>query len=78
LIRRAVKRRGSDPATVVLYAISVAMLAHYIRGELVSPTVLLLIFALPTILLLVMSLAERRQTLADERALDAAIGETTS
>ena len=77
LIRRAVKRRGSDPATVVLYTISVAMLAHYIRGELVSPTVLLLIFVLPTIVLLAMGLTEGRPGLADERKLGVAIGETT-
>jgi hypothetical protein len=77
-IRRTVKRRGSDPATAVLYALSVAMLAHYIRGELVSPTVLLLIFALPTIVLLVTGLAEGRPTLADERTLGGAIGGTPS
>jgi hypothetical protein len=77
-IRRTVKRRGSDPATAVLYALSVAMLAHYIRGELVSPTVLLLIFALPTIVLLGTGLAEGRPTLADERTLGGAIGGTPS
>jgi oligosaccharide repeat unit polymerase len=77
-IRRTVKRRGSDPATAVLYALSVAMLAHYIRGELVSPTVLLLIFALPTVLLLAMGLAERRPTLVDGRTLGGVIGETVS
>src|SRR5262249_749527 len=78
LIRRTVKRRGSDPATAVLYALSVAMLAHYIRGAVFSPTVLLLILALPTLLLLAMALAERRPTLADDRTLGGAIGETIS
>jgi len=78
LIRRTVKRRGSDPATAVLYALSVAMLAHYIRGEVVSPTVLLLIFALPTLLLLAMALAERRPAPAADRTLGGAIGETIS
>jgi hypothetical protein len=46
-IRGVQRRRGRDPRTVILYALVVAMMAHYVRGELVSPTVLLLIFLLP-------------------------------
>jgi oligosaccharide repeat unit polymerase len=60
LIRRAVKRQGHDPAVVITYALAVAMMAHYIRGEAVSPTVLLLILLLPTILLLKLVVRHRR------------------
>jgi hypothetical protein len=77
LIRRTVKRRGSDPATAVLYALPVAMMAHYIRGEVVSPTVLLLIFVLPTIVLLGVGLAAEPPKRAHERMLGDAIEGTT-
>jgi len=58
-MRDALKRRGRDPMTVTIYAITVAMMAHYVRGELVSPTVLLLIFVLPTIVALRLVLVSR-------------------
>jgi len=73
-IRRAVKRRSHDPVIVVLYALAVAMMAHYVRGEFVSPTVLLLIFVLPMIVLLGIGLAEQRPPRRGERAMSSAIG----
>ena len=77
-IRRAVKGRSRDPVIVALYALAVAMMAHYVRGEAVSPTVLLLIFALPMIVLLGVGLAEQRPARAGERAMDSAVGESAS
>ena len=45
---------------MITYALAVAMMAHYVRGEAVSPTVLLLILLLPTILLLKLVVRHRR------------------
>jgi hypothetical protein len=48
-MRRVARMRARDPLIITLYSLAVAMMAHYVRGEAVSPTVLLLIFALPTV-----------------------------
>jgi hypothetical protein len=45
-------RRASlrpTPTTIVAYSLAVAMLVHYLRGEVVSPTVLLLLLLLPSL-----------------------------
>jgi hypothetical protein len=77
-IRRVVKERGRDPVTVTLYALAVAMMAHYVRGEVVSPTVLLLIFGLPTVVMLAVGLAGQRPARAGEGAIGGAVGESVS
>ena len=77
-IRRVVKARGRDPVTVTLYALAVAMMAHYVRGEAVSPTVLLLIFGLPTMVMLAVGLAGQRPARAGEGAIGGAVGESVS
>jgi oligosaccharide repeat unit polymerase len=45
--RAYIYRKNLEPTSVSLYAILVAMIPHYIRGESVAPTVMLAIFALP-------------------------------
>lgn len=40
------------PTTIVAYSLAVAMLVHYLRGEAVSPTVLLLLLLLPSLVAL--------------------------
>jgi len=76
-VRRLMKERGRDPVIVTQYALIVAMMAHYVRGDLVSPTVLLLIFALPTLVMLRVGLARRRRTDPDRdaRVVDRAVAE---
>jgi len=72
-IRRIVKQRGRDPVVVTLYALAVAMMAHYVRGELVSPTVLLLIFALPTLVMLRVVVVRQRRSRVGETAIGGAV-----
>jgi O-antigen polysaccharide polymerase Wzy len=74
-IRRVLKRRGRDPVVVTLYAFAVAMMAHYVRGELVSPTVLLLIFVLPMLVLLGLVGGGQRPARRGERAMGRTVGE---
>lgn len=44
-----IRRKNAEPSSIILYALLVAMMAHYIRGEAVSPTVMYAIFSLPTL-----------------------------
>jgi hypothetical protein len=76
-MRRLMKERGRDPVIVTLHALVVAMMAHYIRGDLVSPTVLLLIFGLPTLVMLRLGLGRRRRpdTNRNERVIGRAVAE---
>jgi hypothetical protein len=73
-IRRLQRQRDRDPVIVTVYALAVAMMAHYVRGELVSPTVLLLIFVLPTLVMFRLVLS-RQSSARSESAMSMAVGE---
>jgi hypothetical protein len=47
LARRYMLRISSDPVRVSIYAAFVGMMPHCVRGELVRPTALFLILAIP-------------------------------
>jgi oligosaccharide repeat unit polymerase len=44
--------RKTDPRYIILYGLLIAMLPQYIRGDFFTPTILFIIYALPTIVAL--------------------------